>query len=91
MSRSAIAKWESDGGVPEIINLEIISGKKVNIDIAMKEGIISGFFDERSDDYMNVTISGIDESMVNLEFGDALDIAMIAKIEEILTLRNRLQ
>ncbi len=68
----------------EEIDKAYFAGKKVNIDIAMKEGIISGFFDFRSDDYMNVVIAGIDEAKVNLAFGDALDIAVVTKIEEII-------
>lgn len=66
----------------EIIDRGYFCGKHVSIDPACHEGFFKGFFDFRSDDYLDVVIKGFDNSKVVLEFGRSLDIDGIAKIEE---------
>ena len=67
VSRSAIAKWETNGGVPEISNLKMISQ----------------IFDFRNDDYVDVVINSFQDSKILLKFGKEINIDTITKIEEL--------
>ena len=60
-------------------------GKHVFIDIACKEGLLKGFFDFRSDDYLDVVVNSFEDSMVTLKFGREIDIATISKLEELVS------
>lgn len=57
--------------------------KPVLIERAHKEGIIKGFFDFRNDDYQNAKIQSFNHSEIQLEFGEAIPISDICKIEEL--------
>lgn len=64
------------------INRDYFCNKHVFIEIA-KEGIFKGFFDFRSDDYLDVVINTFKNSKVLLKFGREIDIDSITKIEEL--------
>lgn len=48
--------------------------KHVSIELACKEGFIKGFFDFRSDDYLDVIINSFSESKIQLKFGGEIEI-----------------
>ncbi|MCW6653638.1 helix-turn-helix domain-containing protein [Aerococcaceae bacterium NML210727] len=66
-----------------LINRNYFCGKPVLIERARMEGMLRGFFDFRNDDYQNVRIKSFDSSKVQLEFGGAIPISDICKIEEL--------
>lgn len=76
--KSTLQEYES---LP--INRNYFCNKPVLIERSHKEGIIKGFFDFRNDDYQNVRIQSFTYSEVQLEFGGAIPISEICKIEEL--------
>uniref|UniRef100_UPI0040570837 helix-turn-helix domain-containing protein n=1 Tax=Agathobacter sp. TaxID=2021311 RepID=UPI0040570837 len=63
------------------INRTYFCNKHVCIEVAHKEGFLSGFLDFRNDDYLDVIINAIKDSNVLLKFGREIEIDSITKIE----------
>lgn len=67
----------------EEISKNFFYGKPVKIELAKKEGLIRGFLDFRDDAYRNTVICSFEADKLHLQFGGALDINAITKIEEL--------
>ena len=66
------------------INRKYFYGKRVFVELASREGFIKGFFDFRSDDYLDVIVNSFSESKVLLKFGKDINIDAISKLEELI-------
>lgn len=67
----------------DAVDRNYFCNRNVLIEIACKEGLLKGFFDFRSDDYMDVYINAFDNAKIILDFGRELEISSITKIEEL--------
>lgn len=65
------------------IDKNYFCGKHVSIDIACREGFLKGFFDFRSDDYLDVVVNSFEDAMLVLQLGGKVKIDEISKLEEL--------
>lgn len=65
------------------IDRNYFCNRPVLLERAHREGVIRGFFDFRNDDTRNVRIQSFDSSELRLEFGGAVSISEICRIEEL--------
>ena len=65
------------------IDRNYFCGKRVFVEIACKEGFFKGFFDFRSDDYLDVVVNSFEDARLVLQFGRKINIETISKLEEL--------
>ncbi len=69
--------------VVDPIDRNYFCGKRVFIELASKEGLIQGFFDFASDDYLDVVVHSFSETKLRLDFGKELELAAVSIVEEL--------
>lgn len=67
----------------EFINKFYFVNKHVQLEMALKEGLLKGFLDFSNDDYRDVIIKEFTEKEVRIAFGKILPTTNITKIEEL--------
>lgn len=63
------------------VSREYFCGKPVKIELAKRDGLIRGLLDFRDDAYLHVVIRSFEEDTLHLQFGGALALADITRIE----------